>query len=261
MMYSSRSTTNTFIVFFIILIVCHVNDCQCFLLRPPTNNINMRSSVLKSIPNSNNVVKEIDKDKENQKDVRTIAIIGAGVGGLSVASRIASSPDLPKSTKVIILEKNSPDMIGGRCGSFKRTVTGLGEFRFERGPSLLLLKDVYLDLFRDCGKDANNDYGIKIEQCYPAYQVVFEDGDAIQLGFPKRIKDICDDDHNKLKLEEVSRQKMNEYEHDGAKKWDDYMRATEAFLDCGLPNFIEERLDLKSFPSFIVEATKDGFKV
>lgn len=258
MIYSSRSTTrtNTCIIFIISLIVCHLHHhCQCFLLRPPTND--KRSSVLKSILKSNNVVNEIEK----QRDVRTIAIVGAGVGGLSVASRIASSPDLPKSTKVIILEKNSPDMIGGRCGSFKRTVPGLGEFRFERGPSLLLLKDVYLDLFRDCGKDAHNDYGIKIEQCYPAYQVVFEDGDAIQLGFPKMVQDICDDDHNKHKLEEVSRQKMNEYEHDGAKKWDNYMCATEAFLDCGLPNFIEERLDLKSFPSFIVEATKDGFKV
>ena len=54
---------------------------------------------------------------------------------------------------------------------------------------------------------------------------------------------------------------MNAYEENGAQRWDEYMRSTAAFLDCGLPNFIEEKFDLISFPSFIVEAVRDGFKV
>jgi hypothetical protein len=54
---------------------------------------------------------------------------------------------------------------------------------------------------------------------------------------------------------------MNSYEKDGAAKWDEYMRATSAFLDCGLPNFIEEKLDLLSFPSFLTEALRDFGKV
>ncbi len=186
----------------------------------------------------------------------TIAIVGAGVGGLSVASRIASSPKAPPNTKVIILEKNTADMIGGRCGSFFREVQGIGKFRFERGPSLLLLKDVYLNLFKDCAADAEDDFDLRIEQCAPAYQVVFDDGDAIQLGFPKALNS------NELdKLEHISRNKMNEYEQGGAAKWDEYMQCTAAFLDCGLPNFIQEKLDIKSFPSFIYQATRGGFKV
>lgn len=189
----------------------------------------------------------------------TIAIVGAGVGGLSIACRIASSPDLPAFTKVIVLEKNSREMVGGRCGSFIRDVSGFGKFRFERGPSLLLLKNVYLDLFRECGKDPK-DYNLRIEQCVPAYQVVFDDGDTIQLGFPNKINDHLDTVDVK-RLERVSRQKMDHYEQNGSHKWNEYMRATEAFLDCGLPNFIEEVLDLKSFPSFLIEATRSGFKV
>jgi phytoene desaturase (3,4-didehydrolycopene-forming) len=182
----------------------------------------------------------------------TVVIVGSGVGGLSTASRIASSSALPDNTKIIILEKNSIHNVGGRCGSFFRDVPKLGRFRHERGPSLLLLKDVYEDLFRDCGKDPN-DFGLEIVQCEPAYQVVFEDGDGINLGFRQS-------DPASSKLENESREKMNTYETNGALKWDEYMTATEAFLDCGLPNFIEEKLDILSFPSFLKEATKDNFK-
>jgi hypothetical protein len=209
------------------------------------------------IGSSSNSAIEEGSQNNNAHSSPTIAIVGAGVGGLSIASRIAASPDLPPSTKIVILEKNSHEKVGGRCGSFFRDVPGFGKFRFERGPSLLLLRDVYLDLFRDCGKDAK-DFGLGIKQCNPAYQVVFDDGDAIQLGFPKKAVLIND---NVKKLEEISRRKMDEYENNGSTKWDEYMRATEAFLDCGLPNFIEERFDLKSFPSFIIEATRDGLKV
>lgn len=182
----------------------------------------------------------------------TIVIVGSGVGGLSTASRIASSSDLPDDTKLIILEKNSIDNVGGRCGSFFRDIPNVGTFRHERGPSLLLLRDVYEDLFRECGKDPN-DFGLEIVQCVPAYQVVFEDGDSINLGFRQS-------DPGDSRLKNESREKMNEYETNGSLKWDEYMAATEAFLDCGLPNFIEEKLDLNSFPSFVKEATKDNFK-
>jgi hypothetical protein len=65
---------------------------------------------------------------------------------------------------------------------------------------------------------------------------VFEDGDTIQLGFPRDLKG----DITLQEPEQRSRDKMNSYEKNGAAKWDEYMRSTEAFLNCGLPNFIEE---------------------
>lgn len=172
-----------------------------------------------------------------------VVIVGGGVGGLAVASRIASDVD-----EVIVLEKN--DQVGGRCGSFEVKIPELGTFRHERGPSLLLLPQVYRDLFTDCQTDISN-FGLEIEQCVPAYQVVFQDGDRINLGFPHRPSP------EMRKMEQESRSKMNTFEENGAEKWDQYMRAMVAFLNCGLPNFIEERLDLGSFPAFIVEAIRD----
>lgn len=177
---------------------------------------------------------------------KRVIVVGGGVGGLGTAARIASS----SNAEVLILEKN--EHVGGRCGSFIVS-TEKGKFRHERGPSLLLLKDVYLDLFRDCSDKEAIDYGLEMKQCAPAYQVVFEDGDCIELGFPS--------DQGSLKeAERQSRLKMDSYEQNGAAKWDEYMQTMAAYLDCGLPNFIEERLDLLSFPAFLREALRDGAK-
>lgn len=174
--------------------------------------------------------------------------MGGGIGGLAAAARIQTK--LP-NCQVTIVEKNAE--IGGRCGSFVVEVKGIGTFRHERGPSLLLLPDVYRDVFSSCSKGDKvaEDYGLKMAQCTPAYQVVFDDGSKLNVGFPRK-------PGKEMSLEEMeSRRIMDSLEPDGSTKWDDYMRATSAFLDCGLPNFIEERLDLLSFPSFIQEALRD----
>lgn len=251
------------IVSFLVLIAFCIKCNSFFLGQYSPTIVNRQKNNISSLSSRGKTIILDDNNNNNEATTTsglTIAIVGAGVGGLSIASRIASSSNLPPSTKVVIIEKNSREMVGGRCGSFTKNVPGIGEFRFERGPSLLLLKDVYLDLFKDCKKDAKNDYGVDIDQCVPAYQVVFDDGDTIQLGFPSRVNNSNLKD-NIDSLRNASRYKMNQYEQNGAGKWDEYMRATEAFLDCGLPNFIEEVFDLKSFPSFIVEATRSGFKV
>ena len=179
-----------------------------------------------------------------------VVVVGGGVGGMSIAARIASSSTQESPCRVTLLEKNSRDMLGGRCGSFDVTVSGYdGPFRHERGPSLLLLKQVYEDLFTDCtdGVKTASDYGLDIVQCTPAYQVVFDDGDRIELGYPGNDSEEC-----------IA--KMNRLEENGYEKWKEYMAACSAFLDCGLPNFIEERLDLPSFPAFIYEALRGGGK-
>mmetsp|Transcript_437 Transcript_437/g.629 ORF Transcript_437/g.629 Transcript_437/m.629 type:complete len:600 (-) Transcript_437:122-1921(-) len=172
-----------------------------------------------------------------------IVIVGGGVGGLATAARIASSS---VDCEVIILEKNT--CVGGRCASFNvETVHGV--FRHERGPSLLLLKEIYSNLFLDCSNKKAEDYGLSLTQCIPAYQVVFDDGDCIELGFPER--------KSSSAAEQSSRHKMEEYEVGGASKWDEYMQATSAFLDCGLPNFIEESFSLSTFPAFLREALRN----
>ena len=175
-----------------------------------------------------------------------VIIVGGGVGGLAIASRIASS--LPNA-EVTILEKN--EEVGGRTGSFDVNVNGCGVFRHERGPSLLLLPQIYQDLFKETGMGTPEDYGLEMLPCTPAYQVVFDDGDRINVGFSAKSP-------LSTKQVHVSRTKMDSFEANGAAKWDEYMKICEAYLDCGLPNFIEERFDLGSFPAFL-QAALGGF--
>jgi monoamine oxidase len=197
------------------------------------------------------------------KNPKRVVIVGGGVGGLSTASRIAHAlSSQGMSCQVTVLEKNpDPSMAGGRCGSTYVDVPPLGTFRHERGPSLLLLPDTYHELFFDCDSTAA-DHGLEISQCVPACKVVFNDGDWIDIGFRKTLIDSESPKDKEIRLAyERSRQKMDALESNGAAKWDAYMQATGAFLDCGLPNFIEEKLDVASFPSFAVEALRDGGKV
>ena len=189
---------------------------------------------------------------ESLEEKLRVVVVGGGVGGLATAARLASSNP---SCTVTILEKNQH--LGGRSGSFDVSIPNLGTFRHERGPSLLLLPHVYRELFEDCSATAE-DFGLVMKQCVPAYQVVFDDGDRLDVGFPSGV---CKTSEKAAQQWKESRRKMDMLEPDGATKWDDYMRATSAFLDCGLPNFIEERLDLASFPAFIVEALRDFGKV
>jgi len=177
-------------------------------------------------------------------NTKRVIIVGAGVGGLAVASRIASIP----SCEVLIIEKNSE--AGGRCGSFHVDLPHVGRFRHERGPSLLLLPNIYRELFKDCGNSTPEEHGLIMTQCVPAYKVVFSDGDTIEMGFPIGIS------NNNSAVE--SRKKLDEMEPNGAQKWDEYMTAMSAFLNCGLPNFIQEQLDLASFPIFAYQALRDG---
>jgi len=187
------------------------------------------------------------------------------VGGLATAARIASQ--LPDA-EVTVLEKNRREKLGGRCGSFDVIVEGAGTFRHERGPSLLLLKEEYERLFSDCSDDGDErttakDFGLEMRQCVPAYQAVFEDGDTILLGFPhfKCSQGFSLEEIKQMQiLEQESIAKLNALEPDGFKKWTEYLDTCSAFLDCGLPNFIEERLDLSSFPAFLREALREGGK-
>lgn len=181
----------------------------------------------------------------SEDSVPHVIVVGAGVGGLATSIRLASS-----GVRVTLLDKNSE--VGGRCGSFDVNVKNVGTFRHERGPSLLLLPDIYREVFRECNKKME-DYDLTMAPCVPAYQVIFDDGDRIELGFPE-------DNLETRRLAKQSMSKMDSFEANGAVKWHQYMNACEAFLDCGLPNFIEEKFDIPSFPAFLRESLREGGK-
>ena len=68
-----------------------------------------------------------------------VVVIGAGLGGLAVAARLAAL-----GHAVTVLEQD--EVVGGKLGWYARD-----GFRFDTGPSLLTWPQVYEDLFADTG--------------------------------------------------------------------------------------------------------------
>ncbi|GAA1795549.1 phytoene desaturase family protein [Luedemannella flava] len=74
-----------------------------------------------------------------------VVVVGAGVGGLAVAARLARS-----GHRVTVLERAGT--VGGKLAAYERH-TEVGTFRFDTGPSLLTLPHVFEELFATCGAD------------------------------------------------------------------------------------------------------------
>lgn len=75
---------------------------------------------------------------------KKICVIGAGLGGLSAAIRLAN-----KEFEVDLYEQNSAP--GGKAGEIKER-----GYRFDTGPSLLTMPQVIKDLFSECGENIND---------------------------------------------------------------------------------------------------------
>ncbi len=105
-----------------------------------------------------------------------IVVIGAGVGGMSAAIRLAKA-----GHQVSIYEAS--DRTGGKC----RT-EWIGDYAFDTGPSLMTLPAVYRDLFLKTGKRI--EHILKINAVDPAFDYHFADG--TQITFPNlSIKETC----------------------------------------------------------------------
>jgi phytoene desaturase len=75
--------------------------------------------------------------------VSRVVVVGAGVGGLATAARLAAA-----GHDVTVCEQ--APLVGGKLGTYERQ-TPAGAFRFDTGPSLLTLPQVFADLFRETG--------------------------------------------------------------------------------------------------------------
>ncbi len=78
---------------------------------------------------------------ERQRVLSRVVVIGAGVGGLSVAARLAAT-----GHHVTVVEQAAT--VGGKLGRYQRHAPA-GTFRFDTGPSLLTLPQVFADLDLD----------------------------------------------------------------------------------------------------------------
>lgn len=97
----------------------------------------------------------------------TVLIIGAGIGGIATAARLAK-----KGFEVTVVEKN--DQPGGRCGQFIRD-----GHRFDIGPTLFLMPEVWEETFTALGERMSDH--LDLRRIDPTYKVHFEDGLQIAL--------------------------------------------------------------------------------
>jgi phytoene desaturase len=98
---------------------------------------------------------------------REVLIVGAGLGGLSAAVRLAA-----QGYRVRVLERQATP--GGRCGLWESA-----GFRFDTGPTLLLMTDYLRKVFADAGRRME-DY-LELRQLDPNYRVHFPDGTRLDV--------------------------------------------------------------------------------
>lgn len=99
---------------------------------------------------------------------KSAIVIGGGVGGLCTAARL-----LKNGYDVKVIEKE--DRVGGRAHRIEK-----GQYKFDTGPTLLMMTDVLYDTFKYCGK--NFDDYIELLQLEPNYQVAFADKSRITVS-------------------------------------------------------------------------------
>ncbi|KAI6837245.1 Phytoene [Hortaea werneckii] len=102
----------------------------------------------------------------------TAIVIGAGVGGTSTAARLAHA-----GYSVTVLEKNP--FTGGRCSLLYSGADQ--QYRFDQGPSLLLLPRLFHQTFHDLDTSLAAE-GVELRKCDPNYRIHFGDGTNFELS-------------------------------------------------------------------------------
>ncbi|MGJ5750907.1 phytoene desaturase family protein [Streptomyces puniciscabiei] len=97
-----------------------------------------------------------------------IAVIGAGMGAMAAAARLAVA-----GHRVVVYERT--DTYGGAVRRFERD-----GFGFDTGPGLLTLPAVYRDLFVKTGKEPLEDC-VELVQVDPSSRHLFPDGTEVAL--------------------------------------------------------------------------------
>ena len=94
-------------------------------------------------------------------------VIGAGLGGLSAAMRLGA-----KGYRVTIIDRL--DRLGGRGSSIAKK-----GYRFDLGPTILTVPDVFRRLWSDCGRDFDAD--VNLTPVDPYYEIRWQDGSKFQI--------------------------------------------------------------------------------
>lgn len=96
-----------------------------------------------------------------------VAIVGAGLGGLSAACHLAG-----RDHEVVVLEQQ--ERPGGRAGVIEEA-----GFRIDTGPSVLTMPGLLRDVFAAAGADMDDH--IRLRPVDPMYRACFPDGSELRL--------------------------------------------------------------------------------
>jgi len=105
---------------------------------------------------------------------KSVAIVGAGPGGLATAMLLAQ-----RGFRVQVFEKQ--DVIGGRNAEVR-----LGEYRFDLGPTFLMMKFLLDELFTEGGR-RSSDY-LQFRKLDPMYALSFPDKTMLARSHPDAMK-------------------------------------------------------------------------
>jgi len=97
----------------------------------------------------------------------TALVIGAGLGGITLAARLAR-----QGYRVTVLEKNAKP--GGRCDQFTRD-----GHRFDIGPTLFLMPEIFAETYAALGARMEDE--LDLRRIDPTYAVRFDDGTQLSL--------------------------------------------------------------------------------
>lgn len=153
---------------------------------------------------------QIGKVKEPKK----IVVIGAGIGGMCTAARLARA-----GHHVEIYEGS--DRTGGKC----RT-EWIGRYAFDTGPSLLTIPAVYRDFFQRTG--AQMGQVLEIEEVNPSFDYKFHDGKSVKFANLSRKKTLA--------------AITQSFDADSAAQWDAVLNRAERMWDVSREPFVESEL-------------------
>lgn len=97
----------------------------------------------------------------------TVLVIGAGIGGIATAARLARH-----GYRVTVAEKN--ERAGGRCGRLVKD-----GHCFDTGATLFLMPEIYAQTFADLGERIEDH--LDLRRIDPTYDIYFKDGTTLAL--------------------------------------------------------------------------------
>ena len=154
-----------------------------------------------------------------------IAVIGAGMGGMATAARLAKA-----GHEVTVYEAS--DRHGGKC----RT-EWIGNYAFDTGPSLLTLPAVYRDFFQRTGEVMGR--VLDLIPVNPSFDYRFCDGKSVKFA--------------NLSRKETLTAITKSLGADAGQEWNRIMQTAEAMWDVSREPFIES--ELRSFASLLKRPT------